>query len=445
MGKPSAPPPPDYIGLAQQQASDSKDAAQYNAQLNRVNQYTPYGSLTYQAPQNPNDPNATWGQTLTLDPTQQNLLNQQNSLSTAYGNIAQQGLSAVGQGLGTPFDTSKLPGMTGSIGTGQNAQTANFGAGTTLQQAGPINDTLNTGGVGAVPSADDATRQKIQDALFSRLTPQFQQQEGDLKSQLLNSGIEMGSDAYNRAQQAQGQKENDASQQAVLGAGQEMATQQGLQAQLQQQQYNQALQTGQFGQQAQAQNASNTNAYNQALLGGLATNNAGQGQDFSQSLSAGQFGNQARQQSVQEQAYLRSLPLNEVNALRTGSQVTSPQFGSYYQGSSAQAPQLLDAGIAQGNYNAQAGSANQSGFNALLGGLGQLGAAGITKYSDRDLKTNIIRVGTHKLGFGIYHYNIGGKRERGVMADEVREIMPEAVHNDGEFDMVDYSMIEGVQ
>src|SRR5690349_24298470 len=35
---------------------------------------------------------------------------------------------------------------------------------------------------------------------------------------------------------------------------------------------------------------------------------------------------QARQQGFQEQSYLRGLPMNELNALRTGSQVTGPQF-----------------------------------------------------------------------------------------------------------------------
>ena len=50
------------------------------------------------------------------------------------------------------------------------------------------------------------------------------------------------------------------------------------------------------------------------------------------------------------ETYLRSLPLNEINALRTGSQVQGPQFGQYYTNNANAAP-IMDAGIAQGNYN----------------------------------------------------------------------------------------------
>ena len=48
--------------------------------------------------------------------------------------------------------------------------------------------------------------------------------------------------------------------------------------------------------------------------------------------------------------------------------------------------------------------------------------------SDRRLKSNILRVGTHPLGIGIYEYDIFGRRERGVMADEVEHVKPEAVN-----------------
>jgi hypothetical protein len=47
--------------------------------------------------------------------------------------------------------------------------------------------------------------------------------------------------------------------------------------------------------------------------------------------------------------------------------------------------------------------------------------------SDRRLKSNIVRIGTHPLGIGLYEYDIFGERQRGVMADEVEQVMPEAV------------------
>ena len=65
--------------------------------------------------------------------------------------------------------------------------------------------------------------------------------------------------------------------------------------------------------------------------------------------------------------------------------------------------------------------------------------------SDRRLKSNIVRVGTHPLGIGIYEYDIWGMRQRGVMADEVMSVMPEAVTmQDNGYMAVFYDKIGGV-
>jgi len=55
--------------------------------------------------------------------------------------------------------------------------------------------------------------------------------------------------------------------------------------------------------------------------------------------------------------------------------------------------------------------------------------------SDRSLKQNIIRIGNHPLGFGLYLFEYkaeyrercGDGRHFGVMADEVEKVMPRAV------------------
>ena len=70
--------------------------------------------------------------------------------------------------------------------------------------------------------------------------------------------------------------------------------------------------------------------------------------------------------------------------------------------------------------------------------------------SDRRLKENIVRVGTHPLGIGLYlfnyklayHQTCGRGRHFGVMADEVERVLPEAVclRSDG-YKMVDYAML----
>ena len=138
-------------------------------------------------------------------------------------------------------------------------------------------------------------------------------------------------------------------------------------------------------------------------------------------------------------------PLNIMNALRTGAQIQNPQFqspgaGTNYMGA-AQGQNAYDLGL----YNTGVGQANS--FNS---GLFSLGSAGLGAYgaylgaaaSDRRLKSNIVRIGTHPLGIGVYEYDIFGHREQGVMADEVLTVKPEAVatHPSG-YLMVDYGRL----
>jgi hypothetical protein len=70
--------------------------------------------------------------------------------------------------------------------------------------------------------------------------------------------------------------------------------------------------------------------------------------------------------------------------------------------------------------------------------------------SDRAVKENIVRVGTHPLGIGLYLFNYmpefretaGFGRQFGVMADEVETVLPQAVvmHPDG-YKRVDYALL----
>jgi len=70
--------------------------------------------------------------------------------------------------------------------------------------------------------------------------------------------------------------------------------------------------------------------------------------------------------------------------------------------------------------------------------------------SDRALKENIVRVGTHPLGIGLYLFDYkpeyressGFGRRFGVMADELEAVLPQAIvmHPYG-YKMVDYAML----
>jgi hypothetical protein len=73
-----------------------------------------------------------------------------------------------------------------------------------------------------------------------------------------------------------------------------------------------------------------------------------------------------------------------------------------------------------------------------------------TGSSDRAIKTAIVKIGTHPLGIGLYLFDYkadyqaacGTGRQFGVMADEVEQVIPEAVSmgHDG-YKVVDYGML----
>jgi hypothetical protein len=182
----------------------------------------------------------------------------------------------------------------------------------------------------------------------------------------------------------------------------------------------------------------------QQELSRQAAANAAQQQQFQQNIAQQQFRNTAIQQALAQQAAIRSIPVNEISALLSGGQVSVPQFQGYSGVTVAPAP-IFQGGQAQDAAAMQRYgiAANQAASNA--GGLfnlaGSLGSAAIMA-SDRRLKSNIVRLGTHPLGIGIYAYDIFGERQLGVMADEVEQVKPEAVltHSSG-FKMVNYGAL----
>jgi hypothetical protein len=162
-------------------------------------------------------------------------------------------------------------------------------------------------------------------------------------------------------------------------------------------------------------------------------------------------GQQARQTALQEQAYLRNEPLNTLSAVRTGSQVTGPQFVNSAQQATTAGPDLLGAAGMQ--YNAQLGDFNQrqaaqQNFNQGLMGLG---AAGIMA-SDIRMKENIKHIAWLPNGLPVYTYEYkdefkdhplaGHGTHTGVMAHEVEAMYPNAVITlDNGYKAVDYGQL----
>lgn len=206
---------------------------------------------------------------------------------------------------------------------------------------------------------------------------------------------------------------------------------------------------------ARSEDALRTRLTNQGIQPGSAAWNAemtqfqqGKNDAFNQLYLTG------RGQGAQEALAERNQPINEITALMSGSQVSQPNFTST---PNASVGGVDYTGLVNNNYNAanaqyQAALGQQ---NAAMGGMfglgGTLGTAAfkygpsIMAMSDRRLKSDIVRVGTTVLDLPVYEYTIFGRRERGVMADEVERVLPAAVgrHSSG-YQMVDYSMLGGV-
>ena len=338
---PSPPPAPDYAGAATATAAGNLEATRAATAANRINQYTPYGSLTYNRDPSAATPDEGWSATQSLSPEQYQILQRNQNLSTGLLGTAETGLGKVNDLLSNPtIDESRLAQM-------------------------PISG------------------QSVQDAIMSRLDPQMARRREQLDQNLANQGIPIGSEAYTNSMTDQGQQENDLRINAAL----------------------QGINTG---------------------LG-------------------------ARQQGIQEQTYMQDRPLNVVNALRTGSQVTMPQFANVPQQSTTTGANYLGAAQQQGQWDQNMYNQGVGSNNAMMSGLFSLGGAGLMAptgtfkgWSDRRLKSNISRIGEHPLGIGIYEYDIFGQHDIGVMADEVEQVMPDAVmvHPSG-YKMVNYSMLGG--
>lgn len=419
-----------------------------------------------------------------LTPEAQKTLEAQQRVDLALAGLGEQGIGVARDVLGQRFNPNLRDLSTQLGGYGQVAQGPNLmgmgqaGANVGAQRVnrGPMEGQYGYAqgvDLSGLPQAPINAGTTAQQAIMSRLEPQLQRKRAALETQLANQGLVRGGEAYNAAIQEAQQGENDLRTQAALqgigldqaaraqafgerqGATQSYnaAVQQNLQQGLSVQDAQNRAAQQVFGQRMDIQGLYNTAlAQNQnAALQQQAAANQAQAQQFNQALQAGQFGNTALQQSLAQQLALRNQPINEIGALMSGSQVQMPQFQGY-TGANVGAAPVFGAAQAQGDF-AQRNYQNQlAGYNNQMGGLFGLGGAlaggigsagGIGKFfSDRRLKSNIERVGTHPLGIGVYEYDIAGRRERGVMADEVESVKPEAVstHESG-YKMVNYGML----
>ena len=438
FGKPPSPgPAPDYTGAAVAQGQANVDAARASAKLSNPNIYSPYGTqlVSYEGDV------PTIRQTLT--PEAQRTVEAQQRLQSNLANLGNSAYTNAFGAMSTPFSFGgQVQTQFDQGGALQNAPSAGqYG----MAQGGPnaptLNSKLDLSNIAKMPINAGTT---AQEAIMRRLEPSLARQRTSTETQLINQGLRPGTEAYNNAARLLGEQENDLRSQAALqGLNLDIgANQQGFSQALQSGQYGNAAQLSQFGAGQQAQQAANqaiAQNYGQGMTSAQ-MQNAIEAQRYNQGLQAAQFGNTAQQQQLAQALTLRQLPLNEINALMSGSQIQNPQFGAYQGQTIAPAP-IANATAQQGAYNQNLFNQQTGTYNTNLEGMYSLGGSA-ARASDIRLKSNIKRLGTHKSGLGIYEYDIFGRHEVGVMAQEALVLRPDVVlHHPAGFLMVDYGRL----
>ena len=156
-----------------------------------------------------------------------------------------------------------------------------------------------------------------------------------------------------------------------------------------------------------------------AMTGGIGTNEQELAAAKQGILRSGVRGGQMRQGLAQ-------LPLQRLqmrDALRSGAFDTalSAGLGSFNAGSGG----MQGAATTLSNLGAQRMQQNKEAKQ----GAGQMAGTGgkMLMGSDRRLKSNIVRIGTHPSGLAWYEYMIDGRYDQGVLAQEAQSLHPEAV------------------
>ena len=379
MGKPSPPPAPDYAGAAREQGIANQKAGQQTAVLSNPNIISPYGNQTVSydlAGGYDGTPQPTITQTLT--PEAQATLESQQRVQRSLANLGEQASGTAQRIMGTPFQYTG-PDIQTSVGPqvspnyGPAAGEYGMAGGFNADPYGNLKTSADLSGVAKMPVNAGMTGQQ---AIMARLQPQIEQRAKANFQNLQNQGITAGSEAYQNAMREQQQGENDLYSQAALqGINLDMsANQQGYgQAMGQAGLYNQAMGQG-YGQGIGAQQLANQaigQNYGQGTQSAGLYNQAA-AQDMNQRLAAAQFGNQAAAQALQQQLGLYNVPLNQITALMSGSQIQAPQFQQYTGGGQIGAAPVAQAATNQGNYNTAAYNAQMGALGGLYGGIGSL-------------------------------------------------------------------------
>lgn len=242
-----------------------------------------------------------------------------------------------------------------------------------------------------------ADRERYTNAAFDRMRPEHDFQDEALRTRLTNQGLTPGSAAYERDLQK--------------------------------------LREAQAG---ERWNAVNQGGVEQQRMEDLLR--ARQGQAFGQESQSVASQNAIRAQGIADQMQRRGMSLEDMKRL-TGGPAAAPFMGA--QG--GQAPNLLGAASAQGNFAQQQAAMDAQQNQANMGGLGSLASMALMMYfmSDERTKDDYGVVAHTDKGVPLHLYHYKGEDHSapariGPMAQEVEKIMPHLVREHKGVKMVRY-------
>lgn len=316
MGKPDPPPPPDYTGAAQAQGQANVEAARVQGKINNPNVINPYGTQT-----------TTWG---TPDEAAYTAALQKYQQDLTSWNALPNGFRPPAPSAPTQdqfIKNADQPTLTQTFSPQQqalydsNVATQGMLGGLAQQGAqaaqGIVGKPFDFSGSPAAPGSAEATRSKVINAMMGRVNEDYGRQTDQANSDLVAAGIHPGSKAYDDRMQLLQRGRNDAAQQAYLAGGQEMS------------------------------------------------------RDF-------QTDTQRRKDAIAELISQRQLPLNEITALMSGSQVSNPfAMPNYAQNAQVAPAPTFAATNAAGQYGTDVYNAQQAGQGNLASGMFGLGGSGL--------------------------------------------------------------------
>ena len=387
---PKAPPAPDYAGAATAQGAANVETAIVEGTMNRPDIFSPYDITRWTDVGTAEKPR--FQADYSLRPEYETQRQQQAQIGGQYLDVAGQRLDELPSGR---FDFGTLP----------------------AYQAG-----IDTTGFTPLATTDDlgdyATRSEASyyNRAYGRLKPAQDMEKTQLHTQLINSGLPPNSIAYNDAMNRLEMAHSD----ALTGLAQQSIAE------------GQRMRTGL---------ASEAQSMRQSQL--------------AEASMIREMQNQARAQAMADTLLQRRLPMEELATLTGSPSVGSAGLGTAttglnVPGVSMAPPPIMQGAMAQGADAANRYGTEMAGYGQRMNAIGNMvggyaAGGGFGEISDKTLKENIVKVGQSPSGLNIYEWNYlwSPERFRGVIAQEVQKIKPQAVLSNifGHL-LVDYSKLD---